>query len=143
MNIFEDIKTALLGMDAVTAIFGTDDPKKVPIWNSWERVNQYPCIVMEIDREAEHNYLETGKGDLVAADATITCRANTHDQSDALQEAVRSNGTTPGTGLAGYAGTFDATLEETVHAEVPKPDGSTAYWYDHVMSFHLEWTEAA
>ncbi len=138
-NIFIDLKAALLTMPAVTALVGSVSAT-ARVWNSWQRVNAYPCIVMDIDREVEQNDL-SGLPDLIVAEVTITCRDNTHDGSDALQQAVRNNGTNPGTGLAGYSGTFQAILDDTVHAEVPKNDGSGAHWYDHVMTFTILWNE--
>ncbi|MGA2035876.1 MAG: hypothetical protein ABSG68_26815 [Thermoguttaceae bacterium] len=137
MNLFISLKSALLSIPAVAAIVASDahapDPTTARIWNSWERKNAYPCIIMDIDREAEQNDL-SGRGDLIIAEVTVTCRDNTHDGSDALQQAVRA-------GLAGYSGDFQAVLDDTTHAEPPKGDGSTAHWYDHVMSFTMFWNE--
>jgi hypothetical protein len=127
-------------MPAVTAIVGSDTTT-ARIWNSWQRVtgtSAYPCLVMDIDGEEEQNDLQA-LPDLVIAEVTITCRASTHDDSDALQSAVKSNGTTPGTGLAGYAGSFQAILDRTTHSEAVKGDGSTAHWYDHIMTFTILW----
>lgn len=138
MNIFSQVKSALLAMPAVTAIVGASS-SSARIWNSWQRVtgaNAYPCVVLDIDSEEEQNDLLARPG-LVIASVTITCRDNTHDGSDALQAAVRSNGTSPGTGLAGYTGSFDAILESTAHSETPKDDGSTGHWYDHIMTFTM------
>ena len=118
-NLFPVLNAALLNMPAVATLVGGADPTTARIWNSWQRVNAYPCIVVDIDREDEQNDL-SGTPDLVVAEVTVTCRDNTHDGSDALQQAVRNNGTSPGTGLAGYHGAFDAILEDTVHAETPK-----------------------
>jgi hypothetical protein len=135
MNIFVDLKAALLTGPAVTAIVG-DDSAGTParVWNSWPRTYQDPCLVMDVDDEGENPFLGTGTGDLVNGEATITCRADTHDGSHALAEAVKDL-------LGGWSGTFQAILEHTAHAEVPKNDGSTNHWYDHVMSFLLQWNQ--
>lgn len=141
MNVYEEIRNALLGMNQVTALVGSDSAT-ARIWNSWQRVNAYPCIVVEVDREKLWTpCLDTGKIDLVAGDITITCRDVTRDGSDALAAAVKKNGTNPGTGLAGYDGTIYCWLEESVRSETPKNDGSPAHWYDQVMSFNLFWSD--
>lgn len=139
MNIFEDLRTALLGMSAVTALVGSGSSAR--IWNSWPRTYTVPCIVIDVDQETPANDL-SGKGGLVFAAVVVTCRDDDQSDSHALAEAVRLNGTNPGTGLAGYSGTFDAILDNGQHAEVPKGDGSTAYWYDHVLDCTLIWSEA-
>ena len=135
MNLFTNLRNALLGISGVTAIVGSNSAT-TRIWNSWPRTYTVPCLVMDIDTETEQPYLATGSGEGIVADVTITCRAGTHDVSDALQEAVRH-------GLAGYAGTFDAILNQTVHSETPKSEGSTEHWYDHVCDYTMIWTEAA
>ena len=72
-NLFPSLNAALLGMAGVTALVGGSDPKTARIWNSWQRVNAYPCIVVEIDDEDEQNDLQA-QADLVIAEVTITCR---------------------------------------------------------------------
>jgi hypothetical protein len=141
VNLSQAIQDALLTMDAVTALVG-DDPLSARMWANWERVNAYPCIIVEIDREDPQNDLQ-GRGGLVVAEVTITCRAETCVGAVALREAVKLNGTDPGTGLAGYSGDFDAVLDGTASAAAPKGDGSTAHWYDQVMSFTVLYQEAA
>jgi hypothetical protein len=141
MNLFISLKAALLAMQAVTDLVGGTNSETVRIWNSWQRVNgpgSEPCIIMDVDREDQQNDLG-GSGDLVVADVTVTCRGRTHDESDALCEAVKSNGGSGG--LAGYHGAFDAILDDVVHSETPKNDGSEKYWYDHVMTFTMLWNE--
>ena len=138
-NIFNEISAALLTMPAVTSLVGSN-PLTCRIWNSWERVNAYPCLVIEIDKEEEQNDLG-GVPDLVVAEVTITARDNSEAGAHALQQAVRNNGTSPGTGLAGYHGTFDAVLDDTVRSSTPKDTGGTANWYDQVMTFTMLWNE--
>ena len=132
MNLFVDLKAALMNVPAIVSLVGGSTTPR--IWNSWARTYPTPCIVMDIDRESENNDL-SGKGGLITADVTVTCRTDTHDTSDELQELVRS-------ALAGYSGTFEAILDDTTHAEIEKNDGSTGHWYDHVMSFTMLWLEA-
>ena len=132
----EELRTALRAMSEVTDIVGTR------IWDEWFRTNTYPAIVFEIDSENRENGL-SGRGGLVYASVNIICRADTRSDSRALAEAVRVNGDVqPGTGLAGYSGTFDAWLEDMQPAAIPKNDKSNAHWYDINMSFVLSWEEA-
>jgi len=136
VNIETELRKALLGMTAVTAIVGER------VWDEWFRSSAVPAIVFEIDSENRENDI-SGRGGLVFADVNVICRADTRAASRALAEAVRTNGSTsPGSGLAGYSGAFDAVLDDTQPAAVPKAEGSNAYWYDTNMSFTLSWPEA-
>ena len=134
MNFFENIRSAILSLPAVTAIVG--EKTKARIWNSWQRTYATPCVIIEIDTEEEQNYLDTGKGDGIIAAVTLTCRADTHDVSDALQTALRH-------GMAGYHGYFDLVINSTAHSEAEPGDGSTSHWYDHVLDCTAIWSEAA
>ena len=137
-TIEELIRAALLTMDAVTAIVGEGDAAKIRSDHSDEQ-DTPPYIVIEIDNEEHLNDL-TGKGGRVMADVNVLCRASTRTSSRLLSEAVRLNGTDPGTGLAGYEGTvlstvLDCWLEDENLAEIPRDDGSKRRWYDVNMSF--------
>ncbi len=134
MNIFIPLKAALLSLPAVTALVGDDVATPARVWNSWPRTYADPCIVMDVDEEGENPFLDTGVGDLVSAEVVLTCRADTHDASDALAAAVKA-------GLGGWSTDFVAVLQNTAHSEVPKNDGSTAHWYDHVQTWLLQWNE--
>lgn len=134
--IEEELRAALLGMTAVTEIVGAR------IWDEYFRIDTYPAVVFEIDNEDRENGLN-GRSGMVFAQVNIICRANTRSASRTLAEAVRVNGgISPGTGLAGYAGNFDAWLEDMQPAAVPKNDKGTAHWYDINMSFVVQWEEA-
>jgi len=134
--IEEELRTVLLAMSAVTDIVGTR------IWDEYFRNDTYPAIVFEIDSENRENALN-GRGGMVFADVNIICRADTRLASRTLAEAVRVNGDiSPGTGLAGYSGNFDAWLEDMQMAAVPKNDKGNAHWYDVNMSFVISWSEA-
>lgn len=144
MDLHAAIRTALLSMNAVTALAGSGAAARI-------RPDQFaktdgsattPAILVEIDDEESQTDLD-GRGGLVIADVTLTCRAHTKAAAYALKEAVRVNGTNPGTGLAGYSGAFDAWLEDTAYAAVPKGDASDDHWHDAVMSFRLVATETA
>lgn len=135
MNIEKKLRTALLAMSAVT------DLVVARVWDEWFRTETVPAIVYEFGDEDIENDL-SGKGDCVIADVLITCRANTREASRALADAVRLNGTSPSTGLAGYTSTgFDSWLESQGSEAVQRGEGSNAYWYDTTMNFVLKWTE--
>jgi Protein of unknown function (DUF3168) len=135
MIIEEELRTALVGMSAVTDIVGAR------VWDEWFRSTTLPAVVFEFDNEDQENDL-SGRGGLIHANVNIICRAETRRASRALSEAVRANGTSPGSGLAGYSGVFDAWLEDRQNAAVPKDDGGNTFWYDVNMSFVLSWSEA-
>lgn len=136
MVIEQELAKALAGMEKVRAIAADR------IWDEWFRSNVTPAIVFEVDVENPQNSLD-GRGGLVFADVNVICRAETRAKSRELTEAVRVNGTDPGTGLAGYSGAFDAVLDDMQSAAVPKNDGSDQHWYDTNMSFTLSWSEVA
>ena len=105
MNIERELRTALLAMSSVTDIV------VARIWDEWFRTSDVPSIVYEFDNEPWQDTLGGGEG-IVIADVNIICRAETRVASRQLSDAVRLNGTNPGTGLAGYKGaTFDAWLD--------------------------------
>jgi len=131
VNLVTEISTALLAAADVTALVGSD-PATTRIWNGWERVNAYPCIVIEVDSDDEQNDLR-GKADLVISEVAVTCRANTDSESLTLWQAVRA-------ALAGYSGGgLDLVLDDTAHSATPKAEGSMAHWYDRVMSYTAMW----
>jgi len=137
VNIEKELRDAILGMSAVTGLV------VARIWDEWFRTETLPAVVYEFDNEDQSNDLE-GLSRLRIADINIICRADTRAGSRALAEAMRLNGTNPGTGLAGYTSTtFDAWLESEQAAAVPKIEGGNDYWYDTNMSFRLQWTEVA
>ncbi len=134
--IEDELRTALLAMSEVTDIVGTR------IWDEWFRTDTYPSIAFEIDSELRENGIN-GRGGMVFAEVNVICRANTRAASRSLAEAVRVNGgISPGTGLAGYTGNFDAWLDDMQPAAVPKNDKGTSHWYDMNMSFVVSWAEA-
>jgi hypothetical protein len=133
MNLFTDLRTALLAMPAVAAIVGSGATAKV--WNGWQRIYATPCIVIDLDGDAEQNDLSGSSAGLLISEVTITCRTDDDDATHALWLAVRA-------GLRGYRGTFDAILDDTAQSTPAKSDGSTGHWYDRVMSFTVMRTES-
>lgn len=139
MAIEADIRSALLTMNAVTAIVGTGSSARIrPDRLHEDDDDSLAWIVIEIDDERRENDLQ-GQGGLIFASVNILCRAKTKAAARALAEAVRVNGTNPGTGLAGYGGgsgaTFDSYLESTATSYTPADDGSDQGFYDVNMQF--------
>jgi len=141
--IEETLVAFLKSLSAVTAIVGESNAARIRP----DRLDQgetLPAILMEVDENPQNDL--SGIGGLVYSDVTLTCRATTKTAARALAEAVRLNGTDPGTGMAGHHGTvasvtFDATLESTVGAFTPKADGSEAGWYDAIATYVVSCAE--
>ena len=142
MSLSGDIRTALLAMNAVTALVGTGAAARIRPDRLDDRDDKNEeHVIIEIDRMTPQNDL-TGTGGLTYAEVNISCRAATRTQVDALATAVKRNRTDPGTGLAGYGGSgtaFHAVLEDEVDSETSREDGSQWTWYTveqtYVMSF--------
>ncbi|MHC4606714.1 MAG: hypothetical protein ACYTAF_07225, partial [Planctomycetota bacterium] len=84
----------------------------------------------------------SGKGGLVYSAVTLRCRATTKAVARSLAEAVRTNDTNPGTGLAGRTGamngtTYGAVLEDEQTSFTPKAEGSNEGWYDIFCNYIL------
>jgi hypothetical protein len=140
----ELVRTALLSMDAVTALVGSGSAAKIRSDHPDEE-DAPPLVILEVD-EDHLNDLD-GLARRIMCAVTITCRGRTRKESRQVSEAVRVNGTDPGTGLAGYHGTvsetvLDAWLEDVVLATVSRDDGSKRRWYDVVMSFMASTAQA-
>lgn len=104
--IEDGLRTLLLSFDAVSAITTTIRPDRL------NEDDELPAIMIELDTEEDQNDLD-GLGGLVRSTIMITALANQKTVARALAEAIRVNGTNPGTGLAGYAGPAgdDDTIE--------------------------------
>jgi hypothetical protein len=140
------LRTFLLTLDAVTAWVGTGDTARIrPDKLEEDDDETEEHVILEVDNEEPQNDL-TGKGGLVYADLTVRCRAATKSAARALAEAVRTNNTDPGTGLAGYHGTaggltFDAVLEDQVVSFTPAGEGSDRGYYDVHCNYKLSCAE--
>lgn len=145
MSLEADIRTALLGMSAVTALVGTGSSARIRPYMLDDRDDKTEeHIIVEVDLAEPANDL-MGKGGLTFADVNISCRAMTPALAAALATAVKRNGTNPGTGLAGYSGsstTFDAWLDGEVTSKVFWDDGSQRAWYTVEQSYRMVYTEA-
>ena len=144
MSIEGDLRTALLDMSAVTDLVGTGDSARIRpyrLHESDDRTEEH--IVIEVDSEDRENDL-TGKAGLVLASVNISCRAMTRTLANALAEAVRVNGTNPGTGLAGYTGSgtaFDSWLEDETPSMTRWDDASDRVWHTVEQSYMVQYTE--
>jgi hypothetical protein len=129
MNLYTEVRAALLASSPVAAIVGSGTSAKV--WSRWPRTYSTPCIVMEVDGDEEQNDL-LGQSDLMISDVTITCRADTSNGARSLWEAVRAV-------LLGYSGTFDAIIDSTADSQTPRGEGSEDQFCDRVMSCTMIW----
>ena len=134
MDIFTALKTACTNQTSIMSIVATNAslPTSARIWQEWPRTYTVPALIMECDSEDMQNDL-SGHSDLTLADLTITCRADSHAASHALWVALQT--------LAGQSSPFHLTIEDVTHAPTAKEDGSSAHWYDHVISCQASWVE--
>ncbi|WP_455387490.1 hypothetical protein [Petrachloros mirabilis] len=138
------IRTALLNMSAVTTLVGTGDDARIRPYMLDDRDDKTEeHIIIEVDDANPQNDI-TGLGGLTYATVNISCRAITPAQANALAIAVKRNGTSPGTGLAGYTGsgtTFDAVLEDEVTGRALWGDGSQRAWYTVEQTYIMSYSE--
>jgi len=145
MSIEGDLRTALLTLGAVTALTGSNATtariRPYKLDRQDDRTEEH--IIIEVDAAPRENDL-TGTAGLVAASVTISCRAMTRTAANALAEAVRLNGTDPGTGLAGWGGSataFDAWLEDSAPTTLLWEDASEKKWNVVDMRFIVQYSE--
>ena len=144
--IAESIRAALAAMSAVADYNGSGSADEMVIRFGYLEEDDTitdPHIVIDIDSDTPQNDIE-GHGGLRFADVTVTCRATTMNASKGLAEAVRVNGTNPGTGLAGYGGsgtTFDAWLEDETRGIEAYDDNSGRFWHVVVQSYTVCYSE--
>lgn len=144
MSLSGNIRTLLLTMNAVTALVGTGAAARIRPDRLDDRDDKdKQHIIIEVDRMDPQNDL-TGTGGLTYADVNISCRAATRTQVDALATAVKRNGTTPGTGLAGYGDNqtqLNSVLEDEVDSETPREEGSQRAWYTVEQTYIMSYAE--
>lgn len=142
MSIEADLRTALLSMSAVTALVGTSYSARIrPYRLQQDDAGSNEHIIIETDNVDHLNTLD-GLGGRIYADVTLRCIAPTLARANALAEAVRTNNTNPGTGLAGYSGTvnghqFDAVLESESVNFVPSDDARDEGYYSVLASYNV------
>lgn len=138
MGLETDVRTALLAMSAVTDLVSTRIRT-----DRLAEGDTLPAIILEVDSEDPENDLR-GKGGLTYADLVVRCRAANGAAARALAEAVKLNGTDPGTGLAGYgtiASAFQAVLMSSSRAYIPDDDGSDMREREVAMDFRCSFQE--
>lgn len=144
-----NLRTLLLTFSGVTALTGTGDAARIRP----DRLHKKDVIpdegggvIIEVDNERPQNSID-GLGGLVYADVNIICRAREKEIARTLAEAIRTNDTNPGTGLAGYTGTpvggskIDAVLEDMTTVFIPEVDGGDEGWYDVFCSYIVSFNE--
>lgn len=136
MTLGEAIRAKLLTLGAVTAITSTIRPDELM------QGDRLPAIIISVDEEEPQNDLD-GHGGLVDATVTISAIDSNPTRARLLAEAIRINGTNPGTGLAGFSGTagsleIDAILNRKSSGFVPLGDGSEDGYFS-VDSIYTVW----
>lgn len=146
MSVEGDLRTYLLTLNTVTALVGSGDNARIrPDRLEQSDDSLQPAIIVEADDDDHKNDL-SGKGGLIYSAVTLRCRARTKAVARSLAEAVRVNGTDPGTGLAGRTGamngtTYGAVLEDEQTSFTAQAEGSAEGWYDVFCNYILSHTE--
>jgi hypothetical protein len=136
MAIEATLRTFLKTLGTVTAIVGAGNAARIRPDRLGES-DTLPAIIIEVDGEDPENSLD-GRGGLVYANVNIQCRAFEKEDARALAEAVRINGTDPGTGMAGTHQTgFDAVLESTSAALFIPEDAASMKGYFNIDCLYV------
>ena len=148
-EVVESLSSALLAMSAVTDLVGTGNDARIESWLAQDvTVPAKGTIVVQLDSTDHKNDLQ-GRSGLPYHDVNILVRAPTPAAASALAEAVRTNGTDPGTGLAGYSAKpidvlIDCTLLGTTGpTPAVREDGSALSLWDVNMTFEVSQNEVA
>jgi hypothetical protein len=137
VTLHAQIRALLVGLPAVASIVGAEPAARIrcDYFQAGDGGPSTPAILVEIDSQAEANDLAGVSGGVIGQ-FTLTCRAATLEAAAELAEAIRTNGTDPGTGLAGYSSaSLDLVLESSVDTWTAKEDASEDGWFDTVMSW--------
>lgn len=126
MTIEEAIRTQLLAQSAVTAITTTIRADELLQTDIPARSGALAILIGGV-KEKFNNFID-GTCDLVEVTVIVSALGRNKAAARALSEAIRTNGTNPGTGLAGIRVTtgdlpFMARLEERSHDLVLDEDG--------------------
>ena len=148
-SVVESLRVALLAMAAVDSLIESDGSRIRPRLPQDLAIPAGGVVIIELDgNDGRTNDLQ-GRGGLPYHDVNILVRAPQGEDARALAEAIRVNGTDPGTGLAGYSDTpidvlIDATLASTTGpTEVTRDDGSARPFWDVNMLFEVSHNEVA
>lgn len=135
MAIETDLRTVLLTYTALTALVGTRIyPDVLPQQSDDEDQSEtLPAVVIDVMNETPQNSLDGGDG-MVVANIGVRCFALKKSVARQVAEAVRVNGTQPGTGLASHTeyagGGFDAIHETTEFDVHPVGNGADDVFYE-------------
>lgn len=148
--MIEDGLVALLKtFDAVTAIVGSGDDARIrPDRPHEDDPDDQPGILVAIEAEEAQNDLE-GETGLVKATVVLTSYDREKADARALAEAIRRNGTNPGTGLSGYSGNagseghIDAWWIRNDLEFVQLEEGSDEGWYLVHSEYSVWFTQTA
>lgn len=101
MSIEASIRAKLLHQTAVTAIVGSGSAARIRPYKLWQKddISSGAAIIVSVNREEDQNDLEC-EGGIVIADVSVICVAQEREDARALARAVKTNGSSPGTGLA-------------------------------------------
>lgn len=96
------LRAQLLTLSAVTALVGSGASARIRPYRLWQKddISAGAALIVRVNRDEPQNDL-THRGGVVISDVSIIACAETIEQARALAEAVRANGTDPGTGMAG------------------------------------------
>ncbi|HUT92913.1 MAG TPA: DUF3168 domain-containing protein [Thermoguttaceae bacterium] len=145
MEVEDEIRTALLAMSAVTALVGTGDSARIRSYELAAIDNrEEEHIIIEVDSKPRENTID-GDGAMVMAQVNLSCRAPTRKRADGLAAAVKTNGTSRGTGLAWYGGSgtaFDSWLEDETPSKIRWGDNSKRLWHTVEQSYVVQFPES-
>lgn len=144
MTIEEAVAAQLLTMSAVTAITSTIRPDDM-LMSDLPRGDGAAAVLIGDLQEHFENDID-GTCSLVAARLTIAAVCRNKARARALSEAIRTNGTDPGTGLAGANVTtgdlpFMAMLEERSAGMVWDQDGGDTGIHSVDSVYYLTFNE--
>lgn len=134
-------RAVLVGLPAVTAIVGQKiRPHKLG------QKDRLPAILIEVPTDETAECLGNSDPQSGQAVINVVCCAHTKAEAHAIAEAVRTNGTDPGTGLSGYSGaagdlTFDsaALVRTECDLETDDGDGDEGDWYLEIGVYRVWW----
>jgi hypothetical protein len=147
-EIEESLRAFLLTLSAVTDLTGTGALARIrPDRLEFREVipADKAAVIIEVDSERPLNTLD-GLGGRVYDDVNLKCRSTQKKVARELAEAIRTNGTDPGTGLAGYHGaagtqTIDAVLEDMETSFNTADDASEQGYFDVDCHYVISYPE--
>lgn len=140
------LRDLLLTFDAVTAIVGSGADARIRP-DQLDEADKTPAILIELQTIDHMNTLD-GLGGLAKAMIHVTCLSEQKAKARQLCEAVRTNNTDPGTGLAGYTGAAgdgyidSATLERTTVGQRPLFEGGDELIWAVTGEYEVMYQEA-